>query len=161
MKLFNSITIVCFTALVLAACYKDQGNYNYKNLSTAFVDTTKYPKQIVVRQNEVYTNTPVFMQGVDASKLAYEWRLTKVEYAPDPFTGKFVDTVLSTAQNLSANMYFSPGSYVLRLHVFDPANGNIAQIINTPLTVSSYALAGLMLLHGDAASSDISTLVNT
>src|SRR2546428_5905647 len=100
------------------------------------------------------------MPGVDPSKLKYEWRLTKVEYAPDPFTRKYVDTILSSTQNLAENLKFAPGTYMLRLHIFDPANGNIAQIINTPLTVSSFALPGLMLLHGDANSSDVSILVN-
>jgi hypothetical protein len=160
MKIFNSIILLCFTVLVMTACYKDTGNYEYKNHNTAFVDAAKFAKQIVVRQNEVFSLSPVFMEGVDPSKLTYEWRLTKVEFIPDPFTGKYIDTVLSTAKNLSANIYFSPGSYVLRLHVFDPSNGGVAQLINTPLTVSSFALPGLMLLHGDATSSDVSTLVN-
>jgi hypothetical protein len=160
MKLFNSIIVFCFTVLVFTACSKDTGNYKYKNLNTALVDTSKFAKQIVIRQNDVCSITPVFMPGVDPSKLTYEWRLTKVESVPDPFTGKFADTVLSAAQNLSAKIYFSPGSYVLRLHVSDPANGNVTQIINTPLTVSSFALSGLMLLHGDATSCDVSTLVN-
>ncbi|WP_181182462.1 PKD-like family lipoprotein [Sphingobacterium lumbrici] len=136
-------------------------NYKYKNLNTAFVDTSTFAKQMVTRQNEIFAITPVFKSGIDPTKLTYEWRLTKVEYAPDPFTGKYLDTVLSTAQNLSVNIPFSPGPYILRLHVFDPANGNVAQIINTPLTVSSYALSGLMLLHGDANSCDVSTLVNS
>jgi hypothetical protein len=160
MRIFNSIILFCLTALIATACLKDKGNYEYKNGAAVFVDTTKFAKQIVIRQNEICSISPVFIQGVDPSKLTYEWRLTKVEYAPDPFTGKYCDTVLSSAKNLSANIYFSPGAYVLRLHVFDPSNGNIAQIINTPLTVSSFALSGLMLLHGDAVSCDVSTLVN-
>ena len=160
MKIFNSIILFSFTALAITACFKDKGNYNYKDQNTAFVDTTKFAKRIVVRQNDIYANSPVFMPGVDPSKLKYEWRLTKVEYTPDPFTGKYTDTVLSAAQNLSAKIYFAPGSYMLRLHVFDPTNGNIAQIINTPLTVSSFALSGLMILHGNTGSCDVSTLVN-
>lgn len=160
MKLFNKIILFCFSALVFISCQKEKGNYKYKNLNTAFVDTSAFAKQIVTRQNEVFVVTPTFKQGIDPSKLSYEWRLTKVEYTPDPFTGKYLDTVLSKAQNLSVNLPFSPGPYILRLHVFDPANGNVAQIINTPLTVSSYALSGLMLLHGDANSCDVSTLVN-
>ncbi|MDI3320285.1 PKD-like family lipoprotein [Pinibacter soli] len=161
MKKFKSIIVLGAAALAFAGCYKDNGNYTYKNLSNAFVDTSKFSGQMVIRQNDPYTVTPVFVNGVDPSKLTYEWRLTKVESTPDPFTGKFTDTVLSTKQNLSGNMYFSPGNYMLRLHVFDPANGNVAQVINRPLAVSSFAMQGLMLLHGDATSCDVSIIVNT
>ncbi|MCO4291880.1 PKD-like family lipoprotein [Solitalea sp. MAHUQ-68] len=159
MKVFNSIILLCLTALVFSACQKEIGG-DYKDLNTTFVDTSKYAKQIVARQNEVYSISPSFIEGVDPSKLTYEWRLTKVEYTADPVTGRYIDTVLSTEQNFSKKIPFSPGSYVLRLHVFDPSNGNIAQIINTPFTVSSYALQGLMLLHGDVNSCDVSILVN-
>jgi hypothetical protein len=161
MKKLKSIILLGATALAFAGCYKDNGNYTYKNLNTTFVDTVQFASQIVVRQGDVLAVTPAFVNGVDPTKLTYEWRITKVEYTPDPITGKYTDTVLSTKQNLSANMYFSPGSYMLRLHVFDPANGNVTQIVNRPLTISSFAMSGLMLLHGDATSCDISILVNT
>lgn len=159
MKKIKLFILFCFTAVVFTACFKDKGNYNYTNLNTAFVDTSKYAAQMVVRQNDICAVTPVFMKGVDPSKLTYEWRLTKYESTPG-ISGKFTDTVLSTAQNLSSKMYFSPGSYTLRLHVSDPANGNVTQIINTPFTVSSFAMSGLMLLHGDASSCDVSIVVN-
>lgn len=159
MKKINYIALFCFMALVMTACFKDKGNYNYANINTAFVDTTQFAKTIVIQQNTVCSITPVFTKGVDPSKLVYEWRLTKIESTPG-ITGRFIDTVLSKSQNLSSVITFAPGAYYLRLHVFDPSNGNVAQIINTPFTVSSFALPGLMLLHGDPTSCDVSILVN-
>jgi hypothetical protein len=158
MKKINYIAFFCITALVMIACSKEN-NYKYTNVNTAFVDTTQFARSIVIQQNATCSITPVFMQGVDPSKLTYEWRLTKIESTPG-ITGKYTDTVLSTSQNLSSKIYFGPGAYYLRLHVFDPSNGNVAQIINTPFTVSSFALPGLMLLHGDPTSCDVSILVN-
>ncbi|MBV4356393.1 PKD-like family lipoprotein [Pinibacter aurantiacus] len=159
MKKIKLIILFSLTAVAFTACFKDKGNYDYKNLNATFVDASKFASQMVVRQNDICSVTPTFMKGVDPSKLTYEWRLTKSESTPG-ISGKFIDTVLSTAQNLSSNMYFSPGTYMLRLHVSDPANGNVTQIINTPFTVSSFAMSGLMLLHGDATSCDVSIVVN-
>jgi hypothetical protein len=162
MKMNKNILIFLVSfVLLLTACVKDKGNYNYQNLSDYFVDTTLLPKSVVIKQNDVVTVNPTLLSSASGLNITYEWRLIQVSYAPDPATGTYFDKQLSTEKNLNFKITYSPGDYLLTLFVTDKGHGGIRQIIKIPFNISSYASQGWMVLHGNTTGSDISIVVNS
>ncbi|SMC88109.1 PKD-like family lipoprotein [Pedobacter nyackensis] len=160
MKIYNyCFAVLAAIVLFLFGCAKDKGNYDYKDLSTSFVDTVAMPNTFFVKQNESIEQDAVSTPGTPGN-LVYEWRLLQQSFSPDPATGIYFNKLLANTKKLSYKVVDAPGSYMLVLYVKDNANGGITQIVKMPFTIGSYASPGWMVLHGDNTSSDISIIVN-
>ncbi|MFD2885748.1 PKD-like family lipoprotein [Chitinophaga cymbidii] len=153
------MAVLAVAGLCLSGCVKDEGNYDYKDLSTRFVDTAAMPNTFYVKQNESVEVDAISAPGAPVN-LEYEWRLVQQSYTPDPATGAFFNKLLGHAKKLSYKVVDAPGSYVLALYVKDMANGGITQMVKMPFTIGSYASPGWMVMHGNNTESDISIVVN-
>ncbi|ANE53198.1 PKD-like family lipoprotein [Flavisolibacter tropicus] len=160
-KLKHILVLLLSSCLLLMACMKDEGNYNYQNSSSYFVDTTSVPRTIVIKQNDVVTITPANTTAANGLNLSYEWKLVQASFAADPATGTYFEKKIGTEKNLTYKVTETPADYILILYVTDKGHGNITQMIKVPFNVSSYASQGWMVLHGGAAGSDISIVVNS
>ena len=161
MKIVYSICIALLSALLmLTGCSKDMGNYTYDDLNTYFVDTASIQNTFVLKQNETFSIAPKLETNVSGNGLTYEWRLMQQSFAPNPATGTYYNVVIGKERNLSYKITETPGDYMLVLYVKDGQNNGITQMIKRPLYVSSFASIGWMVIHGDAASSDVSIVVN-
>lgn len=160
MKRYNyCFAVLAAIVLFLFGCAKDKGNYDYKDLSTSFVDAKAMPASFFVKQNENVEQDAINLPGAPGN-LSYEWRLIQESYTADPATGLFFNKLLGKAKKLSYKIIDPPGSYVLVLYAKDEANGGITQIVKMPFTIGSYASPGWMVLHGNSTGSDVSIVVN-
>ena len=160
MRRFIHILICCLLTLsALPSCFKDNGNYDYKDLVSIDIDDNTVPTAVVKRQQEYLVITPSVKQGADDSNLSFEWRLKDNLWAPDPATGEFIDEVIATSKNLNYLLDLPARQYHLLLYVSDKTNG-VTEYRQIDLTVQTIAPQGLMVLHGDNASCDVSIVVN-
>ncbi len=155
----NFLGIVGVLALLLIGCSKDMGNYTYQNLSDYFIDTTKLDRSIVIKQNETFTIDPALAPGVSAEGLTYEWRLMQTSFATNPATGTYFNAQIGKEKKITYRVVEEPGDYMLVLYAKNQTG--LTQIVKTPFFISSYASVGLMVIHGDQTSSDISIVANT
>lgn len=160
-KMKHILVLLLSFGLLLTACMKDEGNYTYQNLNNYFVDTTSVPRSLVIKQNDVVTITPTNTPAANGLDLTYEWKLVQASYAANPATGTYFEKKLGTEKNLTYKVIETPADYILVLYITDKSHGGVTQMIKVPFSISSYASQGWMVLHGGAAGSDISIVVNS
>lgn len=145
--------------MLLASCVKDAGNYNYKTLTPILIDTASLPAKVIKKQLEYVVLSPDVKQGNDNSNLEYEWRLVQAGYTPDPVTGLYYNEKISDKKDLNYKLTANSGDYIIVLNVKDRTTG-ITESVKINLLIESYASQGLMVLHGDKDSCDVSIIVN-
>lgn len=143
----------------LQSCLDDSGNYSYSDLIPIEVDSTNIASSYRVTQLDYLVIDPAVKQGTDDSNLSYEWRIFQSSGMPNTETGKIVDDVVGTERKLNYQVTTPPGAYTLGFTVTDKQNG-VSTVLTRPINVESFAPVGLMVIHGDADSSDVSILVN-
>jgi hypothetical protein len=140
-KITNYLAIAGFGILLSNACYKDEGNYTYRELPDLHVDTVGIPKTITVTQFQTLNVPSRLIYTGDKSDLDYTW---VVVYYIDS-RGRSVDT-LATTENLSLSIPTKPGNYTLE---FTATNRNTGQSFFQlyRLIVEGAIGTGLLLLY--------------
>ncbi len=115
MKYIVSLTLCTTFLVVLAGCYKDKGNYSYKQHQPFLVDTVGQATIFSVQKDvTVLTVDPKIVYEGDTGALQYLWRLYSTS-----MTNTRIDT-LSNVKVLSKTISRPPGNYSLELQVTDP-----------------------------------------
>jgi hypothetical protein len=139
----KKISLIILTAFVtmLAACYKDTGNYTYKEINEVRFSgiASKYS---VLQGIDVLHIEPKIMpteEISDPSRLSYYWILTT--------PSANIDT-LGASPVLDTRVSALPGSYILYLRVVDKETG-VAWKTGAELKVATRYSQGLMLMGTD------------
>ena len=153
----KKITIIILTAFITfgLACFKDKGNYDYKNINEIKIAGMAASYSVVL--------------GVDVLHIAPKIQMTEVDTDPGRFNYYWilynnttvVDT-LGTGPVLDARVNVSPDTYVLYLRIIDNATG-VAWKAGTNVTVGTRYSTGLMLMgtgENGNAEVDMITMVN-
>ena len=155
----KNIWILIMGFFLFQACLDDEGNYSYSDLLPIEIDSSKMSNSYRITQLDYLVVDPEVKQGVDDSNLSYEWRIFQESNMPNSETGKVVNDVVGQERKLNYKVTTPPGEYTLSFNVTDKQNG-VSEVISRKLYVESFASVGLMVMHGDADSTDVSILVN-
>ena len=155
----KNIWILIMGFFLFQACLDDEGNYSYSDLLPIEIDSSKMSNSYRITQLDYLVVDPEVKQGVDDSNLSYEWRIFQESNMPNSETGKVVNDVVGQERKLNYKVTTPPGEYTLSFTVTDKQNG-VSEVISRKLYVESFASVGLMVMHGDADSTDVSILVN-
>ncbi|RXK86901.1 PKD-like family lipoprotein [Filimonas effusa] len=138
--------------LFLASCYKDKGNYSYKQQMPLAVDTAGKTNTFSVQKSvTVLSIDPKVVFEEDPARLKYLWRIYGTS------------TINTVADTLSRNRQFSqpvektPGNYWLELQVTDTVT-SIKAVMQYAVTVTSPYPYGWMVLYEKEGNSEIGLL---
>ncbi|RFS20683.1 hypothetical protein DVR12_19175 [Chitinophaga silvatica] len=158
MKLFkNKFLLGLACILMLAACYKDKGNYRYTDINNIQLsDTTSY----TVLQFDTLKIQPQLKQSlpVNQNQLKYEWTARAID--PNLASQHFDVYTLSDKQNLDTVISLVPGQYRLIYKVTDN-NTAISSYLFYDLKVGTNLSEGWMFVQQYAGSGDVSLLSPT
>lgn len=155
----KNIWILIMGFFLFQGCLDDEGNYSYSDLLPIEIDSSEMANSYRVTQLNNLVVNPGVKQGADDSNLAYEWRIFQTSNMPNAETGKIVNDVVGQERKLDYKVLTPPGEYVLSFTVTDKQDG-VSKVMSRKLNVESFAPVGLMAVHGDADSTDVSILVN-
>lgn len=155
----KNIWILIIGFFTLQACLDDKGNYSYLDLLPIEIDSTEIANSYRVTQLNYLVIEPGVKQGADDANLTYEWRIFQESSMPNTETGKIVNDIVGQEQKLNYKVTTPPGEYTLSFTVTDKQNG-VSRVLSRNLYVESFAPVGLMVMHGDTDSTDVSILVN-
>ena len=103
--------------LLLASCYKDKGNYSYRDLNEISIDL---PEIVSVQQGMVLEVSPKLSFALEENEenLSYEWVVSI------PTSSDSVNVVLSTDRDFAEQVdYASGNSYPFDFKVTDEIGG--------------------------------------
>lgn len=109
LKIVNAFAFLAFI-LSIAACKKDHGNYDYKELPLFQIDTSGMSGIFETIQNQPLTISPKIRFEGNESQLQYLWRLYDGGEVP------VIDT-LSNVRDFDESIHREPGNYTLELRV--------------------------------------------
>lgn len=155
----KNIWILILGIFLFQACLNDEGNYSYSELVPIEIDSSGLASSYRVTQLNYLVVDPGVKQGADDSNLAYEWRIFQGSNMPNTETGKVVNDVVGQERKLNYKVTTPSGEYTLGLTVTDKQNG-VSEVLTRKLYIESFAPVGLMVMHGDSDSTDVSILVN-
>jgi hypothetical protein len=147
MKRF-SLTILTAVITFLSACYKDKGNYDYKDINEIKISgiAANYSTILAVDVLHIEPKIEMTEGGTDPTRFSYYWILNRGTTA--------IDT-LGTAPILDYKVNVEPNSYVLYFRVVDNETG-LAWKAGTNLTVGTRFSIGLMLMGtGDNGNAEV------
>lgn len=116
-NLFKYSFIGILGVLLLASCYRDKGNYSYRDLNEISIDL---PDLVSVQQGMILDVSPGLNFALEDSEdnLSYEWVISI------PTSTDSVKVVLSTERNFSERIDYSSGnSYPFSFKVTDKNTG--------------------------------------
>jgi hypothetical protein len=136
-------------AVFATGCYKDKGNYSYRQDMPFVVDTVGQATSFSVQKDvTVLSIDPKIVYDGDAGKLQYLWRLYSTSQ-----TNTRIDT-LSNEKVLAKTVSRPPGNYQLELQVTDSRSTVKAAMIYT-VTVSSPFPYGWMVFYEKDGNSEM------
>lgn len=135
------IALMAVSSIVLAACHKDKGNYNYTELEDMFVNTSGSASSFIVKQFDTLKLKSNLVYNGDRSKLKYSWSTYLV--SPN-LNGNLADTI-ARSEDLAVPIPLLPSQYYLEFTATDPVTGRRAATRYT-MTVESIG-AGLLVLY--------------
>ena len=147
MKQYSIIAFIAFSVF-LSACYKDKGNYDYKEINEITIGGLANTYSVIYGVDVLHIEPDIKMTETitDPSRLSYYWILVKGTTRLD---------TLGTAPVLDYPVDITPDTYVLTLRIVDNETG-VAWKAGTNLTISTLYGTGLMLMGtGENGSADI------
>lgn len=144
MKTLKYLICICSIGL-LASCYEDEGNYDYRDINE--VGVKDVPEMREIDQFETLDITPDLegtIYGDDESNYEYEWSLNK--------------KVISTERNLSYVVTNPTGSYTLRYSVIDKNNQTKAFATTKLIVNSATSSDGILVVSNRHGVADMSYL---
>ena len=148
-------------ATLLAACYSDEGNYDYRELNEISVTAPAVGTYFAVdRYDTLYIDPQLsFTQGtIDESQLDYKWEM----YLDDWANTEAKAVVLSEERTLNTVMArpSSTTNYALMLTVTERLTGS-AYRFKYLVNIQPSVLSGLMVLQDDAGRCRLDYLAST
>lgn len=172
MKKYLFITLtVLFALFGLSSCLKDEGNYDYIDMSGFRVDTIGIKTKHTVKQFDVFELTPKLEYPGDKSKLKYKWELYKSEltsignsaygtgFSHNYTRDDYPDYTLAETEKLSAQITAIPGEYYLVFTALNPETG-VKAIMDYRLTVEGVIGTGLAVLYKGTEGIDIDVVAS-
>lgn len=145
MKIHTLFTAI-FLLFIVTSCYKDKGNYDYKEMNDIEVSVKVEDEYGTYALGDIVTSTPelTFALGQENTNLEYEWS----------FAGK----VISHTRNLEWVADTIASSKALQLAVLDKSTG-VTYFGHTYISVSSkYATDGWVVLSEKDGNSTLAFL---
>ena len=145
MKIHTLFTAI-FLLFIVTSCYKDKGNYDYKEMNDIEVTVKVEDEYGTYALGDIVTSTPelTFALGQENTNLEYEWS----------FAGK----VISHTRNLEWVADTIASSKALQLAVLDKSTG-VTYFGHTYISVSSkYATDGWVVLSEKDGNSTLAFL---
>lgn len=148
--------ILCLMLLpaLFTSCYKDEGNYDYKELNEITVDTVGVKTSFVIDQYDSLVIEPKInfsLSALPETALAYRWIMYSDAWGKDD-----TETIeLSTERNLNVQIT-APASatpYAVRLYITNKNDGSSYEMKYT-VTVQPSVVSGILALHQDADGVD-------
>lgn len=154
-------TLSLLTALALAGCYKDKGNYDYRPVNEIVVEGGKAPEALTVLFNDSLKITPAFTQtmpGNDTS-LAFEWTVFDNSPASSyTLPRSIVSTDRSLAIKVTSPIFTLGQNYRLGYKVMDKRTG-LAGYHFYNLTITNKYARGWMFLEETGTTGDFSMIL--
>ncbi|WP_143307661.1 PKD-like family lipoprotein [Chitinophaga vietnamensis] len=131
-------------SLLFSSCYKDLGNYAYKDVNKVVIDT--FPSSIFVYQFDTLRLTPKISATLDSSilndtaRFAYQWTIG------GNGSSYVKGTILSYDRNLNARVTNAVGSYGLYFEMTDKKTGQVFTRYTSQLVIGSSTYEGWMVL---------------
>lgn len=132
------LIILTASGTFMAACFKDTGNYDYKDINEISITGIAANYNAVFNRDVLHIEPIIKMTeaNADASRFNYYWILVK---------GTTVVDTVGRKQVLDYTVNASPDTYVLTLRIVDNATG-LAWKKSSSLTVGTNYSSGLMLI---------------
>lgn len=149
MKKLKSIFLVVFSSLILTGCFSDQGNYDYKTISTVTVSDIA-DAYICVQLVDTLVITPTVDVSEPTDEIQYLWTIAKYQTLLGEEPNLPVDT-LSKERNLVLPIELTAGDYRIMYTVSNMTNSGLETFAQTKLTVKTEFSEGFYILKETAA----------
>ena len=139
-----------FGVMLLASCYRDKGDYDYRDLNEISIEL---PEVVYVQQGEVLEVVPIlkFSSGEESENLSFEWVVSIPEGATDTS-----DVVLSTERNFSERIDYASGNrYPFNFKVTDN-DTKVTYRKEAVLEVRTHLAPGFFVVEKYADHGDVS-----
>lgn len=148
MKSTKHIILSLAVLLLLGACYKDKGNYDYKEVPALYVDTagTQTRFEVFQSQGKVTIDPKLVYEG-DAARLSHQWRL---------YVSSGVFDTLSRSRQIDVTIARPPGTYTLEYEAVD-SSGRKALMQYTVVVVPPVP-SGWMVAYETAGGTDVDVI---
>jgi hypothetical protein len=138
--------ILC--SLLALACYRDKGNYDYKELVPVVI-TGLDESYTVYSYQDILTINPAV---ANEERYDYCWQLYNTAFNVNARLVPRPDT-LALTKNLSHPVYENPGAYILVFCVRDKETG-YTEMTPIPLTITTVNMTGWYILKDDGSTTD-------
>lgn len=142
---------IIFAAQVccLLSCYKDEGNYSYKNINEISFSGIDPNATVPVYIGDTLSITPILNSTMpNGDDYSYEWSLFKEMVG---------ERVISTERNLKIRINELPGTYLVQYRVTDNKTGVVFKV-RTTLLVRTDVFEGYMVLNNVEGKSRLDML---
>lgn len=155
------VILLITTAVSLSSCYKDKGNYDYKDINQLSISDAAAGGMISVNQGDTLRLQPVINQttGTNEADLEYEWKVYD-NSASSEYT--LPVTVISTDRNLN-NVITDPPftlgqNYRLTFKATDKRTG-VSAFMQYNLIIANKFAQGWMLLEDKPTGGDLAMIL--
>ncbi|SDH57835.1 PKD-like family lipoprotein [Chitinophaga filiformis] len=139
--------------LVLSACKKDLGDYDYTKVGMPVIDTAGIGNPYYIeRYASLQIDPPIQYEGGDTKALRYQWLL--YPNITNSTSGTITVKTISTEKTLNVPIVEKVGEYRVELIATDTTNQLKVNMIFT-VVVSVGIEYGIMVLHSAQDSSDV------
>ncbi len=149
--LFHQLFTLLLAAVVLAGCYKDKGNYEYKDLNKVTIEADVTGAISVLLQDTLTINTTITETIPSTAGYDYEWVLYQNISAP------LTRWTLGTTKNLKAQITQTPGAYKLDYYLKDKASG-ISYMKTFNINVVGKFNEGWLVIEEEGGACDLSMI---
>lgn len=151
--IIQKILLLLLTALFIASCYKDKGNYAYQPINDIVATTTADTFRI--NQFDTLVIRPT-IQGTDTNRLSYEWRVYPLPDPTDPNSIGIIG-VISRERYLNVPITVKPNTFYYNLDfvVKDTVTG-VSYFKKLYMQVTTNFQTGWMALEQKPGGADIS-----
>ncbi|WP_205511275.1 PKD-like family lipoprotein [Longitalea arenae] len=145
-----NIIICTLAALVLASCYKDKGNYDYRQINEVILKTDRETINVIL-PDSLKVNLTIEQTQPNPAGFSFEWVLYLSGGTP------LQRRVLDTTQNLKARITELPGTYYLMVYARDRNTGVEFQKRLNVSVLTPYS-EGWMVVEENNGACDISMI---
>lgn len=159
MKFIKYFPLVAVALFMLQACYKDKGDYDYRDINEVGLKDTVGAVYGVLQFDTLQVK-PVLSQTLadNESRLKFEWSAREID--PNKASQNFDISILSTEKLLNKQVTLVPGQYRMIYKVTDTVTAVSSYLFYT-LNVGTNLSQGWMFLQQFANSGDLSVLSPT
>lgn len=133
----------------LAACFEDEGNYDYQELPAFYVDTVGMQTSFTVTQFSELELASHLVYAGDKSNLEFTWSI----YLASTGQTTVIPDTLAKTENLSTVINQSPGNYSIEFCALERSTGVRATMVY-PVTVESAVGTGLLVYYSKDGAAD-------